>query len=63
MPCNRIFRSLAYLQKYLEVRGISESESTIADDLSSFDNIGLSIAVKQNQYKVTDMIVGLRIPA
>ena len=57
------FRSLAYLQKYLEVRGISESESTIADDLSSFDNIGLSIAVKQNQYKVTDTIVGLRIPA
>ncbi len=57
------FRSLAYLQGYLEARGISESESTIMDDISSFDNIGLSVAAKQNQYKVTDTIVGLSIPA
>lgn len=57
------FRSLTYLQKYLETKGISESESTIEDDISSFDNIGLSVAVKQNLYKVTDMIVELSIPA
>lgn len=56
------FRSLAYLQKYLAVRGISESESTIADDIGSFDNIGLSVATRQDQYKVTDTIVGLGIP-
>lgn len=57
------YRSLMYLHKYLEKRGISESESTIKDDINSFDNIGLSVAVKQNQYKVTDTIVGLNIPA
>ena len=49
--------------RYLKSRGILESESTIADDINSFDNIGLSVAVKQNQYKVTDTIVGLSIPA
>lgn len=57
------YRSPMYLRKYLEKRGISESESTIKDDISSFDNIGLSVVVKQNQYKVTDTIVGLNIPA
>lgn len=56
------FRSLAYLQKYLEAKGISETESTISDDISSFENIGLSVAIKKNQYKVTDNIVGLSIP-
>ncbi|MCM1050231.1 MAG: restriction endonuclease [Clostridiales bacterium] len=57
------FRSLTYLQKYLKTKGISESESTIADDINSFENIGLSVVVRQNQYKVTDTIVGLSIPA
>ena len=57
------FRSLTYLQRYLKARGISESESTIEDDINSFDNIGLSVAIKQNQYKVTDTIVGLSIPS
>lgn len=57
------FRSLSYLQKYLEARGISEAEGTIKDDISSFENIGLSVAEKQNQYKVTDTIIGLNIPA
>lgn len=57
------FRSLLYLQKYLEARGISETESTIEDDINSFVNIGLSVVIKRNQYKVTDTIVGLSIPA
>lgn len=56
------FRSLEYLQKYLETKGISETESTIKDDINSFNNIGLSVVIKQNKYKVTDVIVGLNIP-
>lgn len=57
------FRSLEYLKKYLEEKGISETESTIEDDISSFGNIGLSVAVKQKCYKVTDTIIGLDIPS
>ncbi len=57
------FRSPEYLRKYLEARGISESESTIEDDIRSFDNIGLTVCAKQSGYKVTDTIVGLDIPA
>lgn len=57
------FRSLAYLKKYLGERGISETESTIEDDISSFGNIGLSVAVKQKCYKVTDTIIALEIPS
>lgn len=57
------FRSPEYLRKYLEARGISESESTIEDDIRSFDNIGLTVCTKQSGYKVTDTIVGLDIPA
>lgn len=57
------FRSLEYLKKYLAERGITETESTIEDDISSFGNIGLSVAVKQNCYRVTDTIVGLEIPS
>lgn len=56
------FRSLEYLKKYLEDKGISETESTIKDDISSFSNIGLSIAIKQNKYKVNDTIIELNIP-
>lgn len=57
------FRSIEYLQKYLKTKGLNEDGSTIKDDINSFTNIGLSISKKQNEYKITDTIIGLEIPA
>lgn len=56
------FRRIEDLKNYLETKGISETESTIEDDINNFVNIGLTVVKKQNAYKITDNIIGLDIP-
>ncbi|MDE7250469.1 MAG: restriction endonuclease, partial [Lachnospiraceae bacterium] len=56
------FRRIEDLKNYLETKGISETESTIEDDINNFVNIGLTVVQKQNAYKITDIIIGLDIP-
>lgn len=57
------YRSVEYLKRYLATKGIDEDCSTIKDDINSFSNIGLSVSNRQNEYKITDNIIGLGIPA
>jgi hypothetical protein len=56
------YRSLEYLVDYLRKKGISETASTILDDIKSFENIGLTIVERHGEFKITDEIVGLQIP-
>ncbi len=56
------YRSLEYLKKYLSKKELLETEDTIKDDISSFENVGLTVAKKQDTYKIMDTIIGLNIP-
>ena len=59
---NNTFRTLEDIQKHLEKDNYKESLSTIADDLTGFEQIGLSVANVNNKYKIMDSIIGLEIP-
>lgn len=50
------------IQKYLESNGIKTNIDTIKDDIIGLGNIGLSLTVKDDKYKLEDTIIGLKIP-
>lgn len=57
------FRSIPWLVEMLEKKGIQETESVVADEIRSFENIGLSVSRVRDTYRITDKIQGLAIPA
>ncbi len=57
------YKSLPWLAAMLEKKGIPETESVILDEISSFENIGLSVSRVKDTYKIADKIQGLSIPS
>ena len=55
-------KTVESIQKSLESNGVKTNTDTIKDDIIGLGNIGLSIIVKDNKYKLEDNIVGLKIP-
>lgn len=57
------YRSLSEIAAYLKTKEIEEAQEVIKDDISSFENIGLTICRQGKAYKITDDIIDLEIPA
>lgn len=55
-------KTVENIQKYLESNGIKTGVDTIKDDIVGLGNIGLSLTVKDDKYKLEDTIIGLKIP-
>lgn len=56
------YKTIEDLVDYLQGKGLKESFETIEDDIKSFEQIGLSVVKVKNTFKITDEIVGLKIP-
>ncbi|MDR3262703.1 MAG: restriction endonuclease [Clostridiales bacterium] len=60
---NSASKSIDDVQKFLEANGFNENQTAILDDIHSLENIGLSVKNENGQYKITDTIIKLDIPA
>ena len=55
-------RTVDSICKYLKTCDIDTNAETIQDDITGLNNIGLSIQLYGNKYKLNDKIIGLEIP-
>lgn len=55
-------KTLSSIKQYLHNLGIEETEDVIRDELENFKNIGISINLINNKYRLVDKLIGLEIP-
>jgi len=55
-------KTIAKVCEYLKIKGLTENEVTILDDIRSLKNIGLTVKETNGKYKITDIITHLSIP-
>ena len=55
-------KSASAIKKYLSTIDVITTEETIKDDIVGLNNIGLSITLNKDKYKLEDTVIGLEIP-
>ncbi|MBQ5319092.1 MAG: restriction endonuclease [Oscillospiraceae bacterium] len=56
------YRSLNDIIAHLQIKGMSEDNGTITDDIQGLINIGININKSGEKFKIMDNIIGLEIP-
>lgn len=57
------YRTLESIQKFLKENvGLNETVDAIKDEITNFENIGLSLSQKDGKFRILDKIIGLKIP-
>lgn len=62
LNCIKTDKTLSSIKRQLNELGIDESEDVIKDELENLNNIGITVKMSGDKYRLIDKVVGLEIP-